>query len=409
MGRANLGRNGCFGGRTYRHLGALFALAMTLSACGQDRSPSPGTPAGTARMALELPNTGVIERVDYTVKISFLEVSPPVVNLEESYSSVNFGGELIAILPCTTGPDGDGLNQVDISAKIWVRGRSEPFNATAAAVFTCVQNADTIVNLVLNVIEQLFGGFVDIDAIVAGTLCSSKVDMKADGYLGVCPQASCGKGDELLVFANECHAVQADVPTYWICGAPADWQVVGNRANAFFPVPEENGSWTFGVIALDVFQMRQPDPSLTDQDGNVKVWAGLSAVRAFFDQQAGETVRRENYPFNYEFAAELAVPPREAGQPVTHLLMLVDQELIGARVTWQRHFGPCDEPAEGVTLYPGLRALDLRRDGNQAARIVFGDAVTGYAISEARCETGWALTGTAPRPHVTCEPPVPLR
>lgn len=387
---------------------AFVALTLVLSACGADSAPATG-PTGSARFALELPDTGVIERVDYTVRISFLEASPPVVNLEESYSSVTFGGELIAILPCTTGADGDGLNQVDVSAKIWVRGRAEPFDASAAAVFTCVQNADTVVNLVLNVIAQLFGGFVDIDAMVGGTLCSSKVDMKADGYLGVCPRASCGGGEELLVFANECRAVQADVPTYWICGAPADWQVVGNRANAFFPVPEGNGAWTFGVIALDVFQMSQPDPSLTDAGGQVKVWAGLSAVRAYFERQAGETVRRENAPFNYEFAAELAVPPREAGQPITHLLLLVDQDVLGARVTWQRHFGACDVPASGVSLYPGLKALDLRRDGNQAARLVLGDAVTGYAISEARCETGWDLSTATPTPIITCQPPQPIR
>ncbi len=397
----------CAMGRASRGAIVLAVLAL-VGACGQGDGPPAEGELGTARFALELPDAGVIERVDYTVRLTYLETVPPTPTLEESYSSVDFGGELLAILPCTTGADGDGLNQVDIAAKIWVRGREAPFDATASAVYTCVRNADVLVNVVLNVIAQLDGGFVDIDAMVAGTLCSSKVDMKADGYLGVCPQSTCGRSEELLIFANECRAVQADTPTYWICGDPADWQVVGNRANAFFPVPEHNGSWTFGVIALDVFQMRQPDPTLTAPDGTVKVWAGLSAVRAYFERQNNLTTRRENAPFIYEFAAELAVAPRAEGQPAPELLMLLDQDVLGARVTWQRRFGTCDVPAAGVTLYPGLEALDLRRDGNQAAIITFGDPVTGFATSRARCETGWDEAAIPPTPLVTCGAPTPL-
>jgi len=159
---------------------------VAFAACGLAEGPASGGPTGKATFALELPNSGVIEKVDYTVRITYLESTPPTATLEETYSSVTFGGELLTILPCTTGADGDGLNQVEITANIFVRGRAEPVKATAASVFTCVQNADVLVNVVLNVIDQLFGGFVDINAMVAGTLCSGKVDMKDDGWLGVC-------------------------------------------------------------------------------------------------------------------------------------------------------------------------------------------------------------------------------
>jgi hypothetical protein len=167
-------------------------------------------------------------------------------------------GELVAILPCRTGPNGEGLNQVDVTAKVWVRGRAEPFDAAASGVYTCVRNADTLVNVVLNVILPLDGGFGDLDLLVAGTLCSGKVDKKYDGYLGVCPQASCGRADEVFVFANDCDTIQADEPTYWVCGDQADWTISGSMANAFFPTPDRDGSWTFGVIALDVSRCCRP-------------------------------------------------------------------------------------------------------------------------------------------------------
>jgi len=387
---------------------ASLLIASLLGACGQANGPVSDGPTGKATFALELPDSGVIEKVDYTVRITFLETSPPTPTLEETYTSVTFGGELLTILPCTTGADGDGLNQVDIEALIYVRGRDEPFKANAASVFTCVRNADVLVNIVLNVLDQLNGGNVDINGMVAGTLCASKVDMKDDGWLGVCPDSKCGDSDELFIFANTCEAVQAAAPTFWICGDPADWKVIGEQADAFFPVPKHNGEWFFGVIALDVFKMSQADPTLTSADGTVKVWNGLSASRAHFERQAGQTIRRENGPVIYQFAAELAVAPREIGQPAPELLMLIYPGRLGAIVTWQRRFGTCDEPAQGVTLYPGLKAIDLRRDGNQAARITFGDPITGFATSTARCETGWDATQPSPRPTVTCGAPVPL-
>lgn len=389
---------------------APFLAALCALGCGGDGASAGGN-IGVARYKLELPNAGVIDRVDYTVRITYLETDPPTATLEENYSSVDFGGELLTILPCTTGADGDGLNQVDITAKIWVKGDDKPFDAKASAVYTCVRNADTLVNVVLNVIDQLNRGFGDIDLMVGGTLCAGKTDFKADGYLGVCPQATCGRSEEVWIFANECEAVQADTPTYWICGDPADWQVVGKRAVAYFPVPEGSGSWTFQVTALDMFQMRQPDPTLTTADGTVKVWAGLSASRAELVRQGRETVRDENAPYVYDFAAELALAPQAVGQPAPDLLMLVKNAGstgLGATVTWQRRYGACDVPAAGVTLYPGLKAIDLRRDGNQAVKIVFANIGSGFAVSSARCESGWDTTVQPAKPTITCGAPSPL-
>jgi hypothetical protein len=378
-------------------------LAALAGGCGRDALPSsPSGPLGQAKIALEIPNGAYIERVDYQVRFTYLETSPPTPTVEESYSTVMNRGELIAVLPCRTAADGDGLNQVDISAKVWVRGRAEPFDAAASGVYTCLRNADTLVNVVLNVVAPLDAGFADLDVLVAGTLCAGKVDKKYDSYLGVCPQATCGRADEVFIFANDCKSIQAEEPTYWLCGDHADWNVSGTTANAFFPLPDRDGSWSFGVIALDVFQMLQPDPTLTDPQGFVTVWSGVSASRAYLERRSGANVRQENAPLMYEYAAELQLAPQAAGQPSPRLLLLVEQVGLGARVTWQTRFGPCDAPVTGVGLYPGLKVIDLRRDGAGKARLLLGRADVGFAESEAECEAVWDTTRTPSRPTVVC-------
>jgi hypothetical protein len=404
-----LGSNTAHGTGTRWLVSAALSAAALLVGCGrEDGASTVSGPLGQASVALEIPNGAYIEKVDYQVRFAFLETSPPSQTIEKSYSTVMNRGELIAVLPCRTAPDGEGLNQVDISAKVWVRGRTEPFDAAASGVFTCVRNADTLVNVVLNVVAPLDAGFADLDVLVAGTLCAGKVDKKYDSYLGVCPQATCGRSDEVFIFANDCRSIQAAEPTYWLCGDLADWNVSGTTANAFFPLPDRDGSWTFGVIALDVFQMLQPDPTLTDPEGFVTVWSGVSASRAYIERRGGANVRQENAPLMYEFAAELQLAPLAAGQPSPRVIALVDQVGLGARVTWQTRFGPCDAPVEGVGLYPGMKVIDMRRDGAGKLKLLLGRADIGFAESEATCEAIWDETLTPARPTVTCGPQTPL-
>lgn len=416
------GRDDAFGAS--RAVGRLVAgLAMVLlAACGGDK---PAEPLLTrSSMKLVLPNPDIIERVEYVVTMTYLETTPPTRTLRESKTSVLSNGELVTILPCTTGQDGDGLNQVDVEATIFVRGETTPLEATGSGVFTCVRNADRPINIVLNVIQNLDTGFGDLDVMIGGTLCSSKQDTKDSGSLGVCADSLCDRGaEEFFLFANTCEAVQAPRPTFWVCGDPADWEIrnvdVTSElddprfnparaavAHAWFPVPQHNGSWHFGVIALDVFKMGTTDPTLTAADGTIKVWAGLSAAKALLERQNGVNVSRENVTFKYNFAAELAVAPLGEGQPAPDLLLLVYQGQLGANVTWQRRFGPCEVPAAGVTLYPGLKVIDVRRDGNQAVSLVFADA-DGFATTRARCETGWD-DSASPRPIITCGTPSPI-
>lgn len=389
---------------------AAVLLALGVAACGEGGipDPTPSADLGTARFALELPQGATIQRVDYDLRFTFLESNPPFTYNEEHYSSVQFGGELVTILPCHTAADGEGLNQVDVSAQIWVPGRDEPYAVTASGVFTCRRNADVLVNVTLSVIAQLDVGFFDGDFIPIGTLCSAKVDLKDGGFLGTCPQAKCGDDDEVLLFANSCQSVQAASPTYWLCGDSADWQINGNLANAFFPIPEHDGEWRFGVTALDAFRMQQADPTLADADGDLTVWSGAAAQRAHLVKANGQIPVNETDPVVFEFAAELTLTALDVGQPSPHLLVLVNQEGLGARLYYQTRFGACDLPTQGVSLYPGLKVIDVRRESDAAIRLLLAEPTIGLAAYVARCEASWDQTGTSPRPIISCGAPGPL-
>ncbi|MCC6621073.1 MAG: hypothetical protein IT385_07445 [Deltaproteobacteria bacterium] len=397
-----------------RRLTAIVGLVCALvlgGACGQGGIVDPLPPdadLGTARFALSLPQGASILRVDYDLQFTFLESTPPFVYNRESYSSVQFGGELVTILPCHTGPDGDGMNQVDVAAKVWVPGEDEPYDVNASGVFVCRRNADTLVNITLSVIAQLPAGFFDGDFIPVGTLCAAKVDLKDGAFLGTCPESKCAEGDEVLLFANTCQAVQGANPDFWVCGHAADWHLNGNLANAFFPIPEHDGEWRFGVTALDPYLMQQADPTLTDDEGNLVVWSGASAQRARLVKAGGEVTVNETDPVVFEHAARLELVPREVGQPTPEVLVLVNQEGLGARVYFQTRFGRCDLPALGVSLYPGMMAIDARRDGPGAIRIVLADPTSGLASWVARCETAWDESGPSPQPAVTCAAPLPI-
>ena len=70
--------------------------------------------------------------------------------------------------------------------------------------------------------------------------------------------------------------------------------------------------------------------------------------------------------------------------------------------------GWCDQAPLGVSLYPGMRVIDARRDGANAVRIVLADPMTGIAGWIARCESVWDESGASPQPSVACAAPLPL-
>lgn len=384
---------------------AALTVAALFAACGTAEPDAPAPEVGQARLALSAPNSSGIARIDYTLTFTFLQATPPQVYLVEEYSSARHGGELVAILPCYTTGAGTGINQVDVVAEVHFDGDAEPVTVNASAVFECVRNADTRVNIVLNLVGALNAGFVDLDIAASGTLCASKVDFHGDGHLGVCPDASCGDAEAMFLFANTCQAVGGGAPEFWVCGAPTDWIVSQYLANSQFPVPQTDGRWEFGVVALDKLHMIQDDPTLTDAEGFLKVWTGVASTRAVLERQGGENVLAESRVTMRDFAAELRVPPQSAGQPSPRLLLLGTNATEGARITFQGEFGACDLAVQGTDLYAGFRVADVRLDGPSKVRLLMTDAVVTYVRTVATCEAGW---DAADRPTVVCGPPGPL-
>jgi hypothetical protein len=316
---------------------ASLLLGLVLAAsCGGPIGVDSSVPVigglGEAQLALEIPTAGNVDRIEYKLTFTFLESDPPVVYNTEEFVSELHGGELVAVLPCWTERDGDGLNQVDIEAKIYFEGDEEPIEVSSSAVFTCVRNADVLVNVVLNVVTTLDAGFGDLDVAVTGTLCASKVDFKGDEYQGVCAGSSCGGTKEVFLFANNCITLHNQVPEYWVCGAPTDWVLRGSLANSLFPIPAIDGSWDFGVIALEPLKMLQVDPSLTDAEGNLKVWGQVSQSRAKLVRSQSVITAAEATSSKIDFAAELQVPLQE-GQLSAPKILLTATETESALAT----------------------------------------------------------------------------
>jgi hypothetical protein len=397
-------------GRVAFGFGLMVSLVMALTSCSSPPNTSEVVGVGRTNLALSVPPGADIERVVYRVRVTFLESNPPVQTVLEEYESVALRGQLTTVLPCRTLPSGVGLNQVDIDALIYVPGREEPYRATGTAVFVCKRNADTPVNILVTVISQLDGGFVDIGLCINGIACSTKVDTTStDGFLGVCPGSLCHPdGGAVFRFATECETVYSPGASFWICGDPSDWTIGGRVAIADYPIPDRDGAWRFGVIAFDACQMPQVDATITDENRIVKVWRGVAVQYGELERVGGINLTPEAITRRIDFAAELKVPPRADGLPSPELLLLIEQQALGVRTWFQTRFGLCDVPTSGVELYPGVAIIDVRRDGPSAVNLYLGDSETRLVSLVARCMATWDESGDAPAPAIVCGAPEPF-
>ena len=175
--------------------------------------------------------------------------------------------------------DIEGVNPSNIGLMFY----GTPINApcTALAVHTILNEAKVeLRGKNITVVGQGNGGFVDIDVGVVGTLCSAKTDYKDDGFIAVCLDSSCGQSSTVFLFANNCQSVRGTAPEFWPCGAPTDWVLTNLVATSQFAIPEEDGTWRFGLVTLDPYRMSQVDPSITDDEANLRVWRGVWMTRA---------------------------------------------------------------------------------------------------------------------------------
>jgi len=394
----------------------MMVLGASLAACAPISEPEVSAPwtggVGSARMSLTLPASGPVVRVEYELTLTFLETSPPTVYAHETLPSLMPDGDLLTILPCRTGADGTGLNQVDILARIWLTPAGPPRMASTSEVFTCERNADVSVDVLVSIMGALDAGFADFNIQLGGVLCAAKVDWKPDTWSGVCAEASCGDAHALFLYATTCQTLSGDLPSFWVCGAPTEWSIVTQAAYSYFPVPEGDGRWTFGALGLDAHPPSEPDPSVVDASGARRVFRGLLATRATLEQHAGTSTSRID-EIAIDFAAVMTLPPRPGVLGTPEVLVQVRNQALGATLTWQTRYGRCDVPVDQTDVYPGLSAVDVRRDGEHAIDLYLGpvdadatDTTTNLSLATrvARCEARW--DGSSPR--VTCEASRPL-
>lgn len=387
---------------------AALALAVGLGACGgaKDGGDGGGTNVGVATLSLSYPASTAIEKVEYTLTFTYLGSDPPVVYNVETAESVRLGGELTAILPCRTGQSGFGLNQVDVAAKVYFNDlvdQQGPIDATASTIFQCERNADVSVSMLLTVVGQGNGGFVDIDVGVVGTLCSAKTDYKDDGFIAVCPDSSCGQSSTIFLFANNCQSVRGTAPEFWPCGAPTDWVLTNLVATSQFAIPEEDGTWRFGLVTLDPYRMSQVDPSITDDEANLRVWRGVWMTRATLIK-AGDDLTRSNDHVIVDWVAKLKVPPTSPGLPSPSLLVLIDKNDTGVDVTYLEKYGACGTETVNTHHYDGLKLEDVRLYDESTVRLLFREEGSLLGV-EARCD---ALFDAEGEPIVDCSGPGPL-
>lgn len=388
------------------------ALTTTaFGACGESKPEPVSDLLGQATAALNF-NPTKIRSIDYTITFTYLESDPPDTYSVQEYTSVVHNGQLITILPCRTGSDGTGYNQADVDAVVhFVDETIEDVSVHASAIFECVRNADTRVNILLNIAEQLDTGFADLVIAPAGTLCSTGVDWRPDTYLGVCADSQCGDASAVFVFKNDCQTISGEPPVYWYCGSPTDWDVrsntPGTSAISYFPVPDSDGHWEFGVIALDPLHMADDDPTLTDPEGYLRVWVGIASTHTEIDRVNGQLVPEIvlGHTTLLDFAAILDVPPQQPGQPSPQVLVYGDNTDEGVNVAFRTMFGACDQPVQGTALYDNFQVADVRLDGTSKVQLLLTDPSFTFVRSVAVCEAGW---DAANRPTVTCGPPGPL-
>ena len=369
-------------GRHWARAGPLALAALCLFACQPAAAPFQGAP-GRTRFAIQPPPLPGLLSADYTFRFYFLGQLPV-----QAYATYMQSSNAIAsaVLTCR-----EGLNQVVLDATLHFSDGSTQLGH-AAALFSCVHEADTAVNLVVSILRTGAYGDADLGALALATSCDSRADLKGDDALAVCASSSCGDASAAFVFTNYCRALDGSAPTWLACGAPADWTLLGPLGRAQLPVPAQDGSWAFSVAALGVLQLPIIDPTLTDSTGKLRVWAGTATPRVALTRSHGALTQQVT-PQTAPFAALLDVSAS------AHALLEIRHPTGGAQAYGWAAFAPCDRAALGIPSWPGLFAVDLRLVSPGAAKVYLGPQIAGIATKSATCTAVLAADGM---PGVQC-------
>ncbi len=364
------------------------ALAVACAGCAQPKPGSP--PAGRSQFALQTPSLPGLTSVDYTLHFWFLGAVPPLAY--DTYLASSASGSVFAILPCFS--DRSGLNQVRADAVLHFAGAPD-LAGSASAIFSCQQSLDTPVSLVISAVRGTGVGYGDIAGLAAGVSCQSAINLRGDSYLAVCAESTCGDSGAVFLFTNSCRALDGSAPSFWACGPPTDWTLLGPLASSAFTLVRD-GTFRFGIAAPPAVKLSAPDPTLTDASGNLLVWGAVATPAATLIRSGGAVTRSTlDATRTASFAARL----QAAGGPP--LLLEVQGGAAGAALFAWTPLGPCLAPAAGVASLPGLFVVDVRLASPAVATLLLAAAPAGPASQRSSC------TATAAG-AILCSAPGPL-
>jgi hypothetical protein len=328
----------------------------------------------------------------------WLLANPPVMFFEYT------GSQLTTQLPCLS-PGGSALNQITANATLQFAGAPATYSAQASAVFTCLTGGDASVTIPLDIVQNSGAvGGTNVGVAIGGSQCSSTATLLGDSALGVCPASSCDANSAAFQFSNTCTGLDGASPTYWACGAPADWTLIGPLARAQLAVPYVDGAYTLGLLAFPLQTLTSPDPTLTDANGTRLVFGTVATPFATLTVQGGVAQPPQlDATRTAAHVALLAVPPSATTQP--QAVLEIDDAPDGSSAVVWNQFGPCDVPAAGVPSWPGFHAIDVRLSGLSTAAVLLSPDVNGVASAQALCAAGVSASGAA---IVTCTGPAAL-
>ena len=356
---------------------ALAALALMAATTGCRKS----APAGQMKANFGISHSlESVSSLSFDIQLWLLQPTPSM--FYENKATQTFVSE-----PCLA-PNGPALNQITVRATIQFAGDPQTYTAIGSTVFTCTADADVSVQVPLDVLQVAGSGAggADVGITIGGSQCSSSATLQGDSWLGVCPTSSCDGSGAVFNFSNTCAGLDGTAPTYWTCGVPADWSLVGTVARAQLQLPNRDGTWPLGLLAFPQQVLATPDPTLSDAAGDRRVFGPVATPRSLWTVAGGVAAQPQLDASRVaDHAALLDVPA--SATAAAQLVLEVDDAASGTTAVVWNQFGACDVPAAGIASWPGLHVIDVRLQGLSSAVVLLSPDVGGAASAQVICNT----------------------
>ena len=395
-------RGGCAAG--WR---VLLGAALGVGACAGEAAPPIGgeEAVGEAQLALTTWHFREATRADYTLRLIDLEATPPAPYAELTTTSLEPDGRVLEPLLCRAGGGEGRWTQVEVLVTLdFSPLMSATATAEARTAFRCGLDGVTPVDLELEPVVGVWercDGFIDCGRSSGGTQCVGKFDAKAAEDAADCAGEACGGDDLTFYLMSACETESGSAPRFWTCGASMAWAFStgggGAKARGAFTGGEEDGAWTWGIVALD------PDLGVgaagAQGPGERRVWRGAVPMRAQLERAEGAIVRWELAWGATRVAAVL-------GEGAGEVLVLAGDDGGDVVATFQGAVGPCDRAVEGTARFEGYTLADVVPEGASAVALLLAERSTKLITARAECALASDAEGA---PAVRCQPAEPLR